>query len=303
MEYQHRSSFHGSEDIPQPGFTDYLGFQSPGHHLPELAPTPPDIQEESMNRSALALLGLLALPLAAAAQNDRPLLANEPPPEQLPESKFSITPYVGARVPFNTGTEILVAENGDQFALRWERGGGPMIGVDVTARLTGPFHFIAGAAYSGRRDDLVMLQNASGVDSLTAQGAAYWFAKAGVQVRLADPNPDNRRFHPSALITVAPAIVWTDWNDFSSFPDAANRGSHHFAANLGADAAARIGRSERWSFTLGVQDYLVFWNTDRLAARDAAVGEAILKTPVTVAYDYSTSNLLTLRFGVSYRFR
>jgi hypothetical protein len=258
-----------------------------------------------MNRSALALLGLLALPLAAAAQNDRPLLANEPPPERLPESKFSITPYIGARVPFNTGTEVLVTEGGDQFQLRWERGGGPMAGVDVTARVRGPFHFIGGAAYSGRRDDLVFLQNNTGttVDTLVAQGAAYWFARAGVQVRLAEPSPDNRRFHPSALITVAPAIVWADYNDIASFPDAANGSSHHFALNLGADAAARIGRSERWSFTLGVQDYLTFWDTDRLGARDAAVGEVLAEEPVTVAFDYGTSSIIALRFGISYRFR
>ncbi|HEV7587746.1 MAG TPA: hypothetical protein VGO40_06415 [Longimicrobium sp.] len=257
-----------------------------------------------MNRSALALLGLLALPLAAAAQNDRPLLANEPPPQQLPESKFSITPYVGARVPFNTGTAVVVTGGGTQYNLRWERGGGAMAGVDVTARVRGPFHFVGGAAYSGRRNDLVLLgSGAATVDTLTTQGAAYWFAKAGVQVRLADPNPDDRRFHPSAFITAAPAIVWTDWNDVPGFSAAANRGSHHFAANLGADAAARIGRSEQWSFTLGVQDYLVFWNTDRLNARDAAIAAAVLSQPVTVAYDYSTSNLLTLRFGISYRFR
>ena len=256
-----------------------------------------------MNRSALALLGLLALPLAAAAQNDRPLLANEPPPERLPESNFSVTPYIGARVPYNSGTAVLVTEGGDQFNLRWERGGGPMVGLDATARVRGPFHFVAGVAYSGRRDDLVLLQDGSTVDTLVTQGPAYWFAKAGVQVRLADPNPDNRRFHPSALITAAPAIVWTDWNDLPGFSDDANRGSHHFGLNLGADAAARIGRSESWSFTLGVQDYLVFWNTDRLNARDAAVGAAILEEPVIVAYDYSSSNILTLRFGVSYRFR
>jgi hypothetical protein len=257
-----------------------------------------------MNRSALALLGLLALPLAAAAQNDRPLLANEPPPERLPESNFSVTPYLGARVPFNTGTAVLVTEGGDQFNLRWERGGGPMLGVDVTARVRGPFHFVGGAAYSGRRDDLVMLASGpSTVDTLVAQGAAYWFAKAGVQVRLADPNPDNRRFHPSALITVAPALVWADWNDIPGFSDDANRGSAHLALNLGADAAARIGRSEKWSFTLGVQDYLAFWNTDRLTARDAEIGEAVVGEPVTVAYDYGTSNILVLRFGISYRFR
>jgi len=158
-------------------------------------------------------------------------------------------------------------------------------------------------ASSDRRDDLVLLANTSTVDTLTGQGAAYWFAKAGVQVRLADPNPDNRRFHPSALITAAPAIVWIDWNSVPGFSDAANRGSHHFALNLGADAAARIGRSERWSFTLGVQDYLTFWNTDRLTARDVAVGEAVLGEPVVIAYDYSNSNIFVLRAGISYRFR
>ena len=256
-----------------------------------------------MNRSALALLGLLALPLAAAAQNDRPLLANEPTPERLPESNFSITPYLGARVPFNTGTAVLVTEGGSQFNLRWERGGGAMIGVDATARVRGPFHVVGGVAYSDRRDDLVLLATPSTVDTLTGQGAAYWFAKAGVQVRLADPNPDNRRFHPSALITAAPAIVWIDWNAVPGFSNAANRGSHHFALNLGADAAARIGRSARWSFTLGAQDYLTFWNTDRLTARDAAVGEAVLAEPVVIAYDYSNSNIFVLRAGISYRFR
>jgi hypothetical protein len=256
-----------------------------------------------MNRSALALLGLLALPAMAAAQTERPLLANEPPPERLPESKFSITPYLGVRVPFNSGTAVLVTQGGDQFNLRWERGGGPMAGVDVTARVRGPFHFVAGAAYSGRRDDLVFLASQSAVDTLVAQGAAYWFLKAGAQVRLADPTPDNRRFHPSALITVAPAIVWNDWNEINGFPDAANDGSHHFALNLGADAAARIGRSERWSFSVGLQDYLVFWDTDQLGARDAAIGEILAGEPVTVAYDYSNSNIFTLRLGVSYRFR
>lgn len=256
-----------------------------------------------MIRSALALLGLLALPLAAAAQNDRPLLANEPPPQRLPESRFSITPYIGARVPFNSGTQVLVVENGDQYQLRWERGGAPMLGVDVTGKVRGPVQFVVGAAYSGRHDDFVTVSGPSLSDTASAQGAMYLFGKAGVQVRLADPNPDNRRFHPSALITAAPSVVWVDFKDVAGFPDEANDGSLHFAANLGLDAAARIGRSDTWSFTLGVQDYLVFWNSDDLAARDATIGQILLGEPVAVNYNYSTSNILTLRFGVSYRFR
>lgn len=256
-----------------------------------------------MARCALALLGLLALPLTAAAQ-DRSLLNGEPPPERLPESRFSVTPYVGARIPFTTGDIILSDNQGNTYLLAYQRGGGPMAGVDLTAHLIGPVHFLVGGAYSASRTDVLRLADANGdsLDERSTTGAAYWFARAGVQVRLADPAPDNRRFHPSALITVAPALVFTDWGD-TGFGDAADEGSTSFALNLGADAAARIGRSDRWSFSLGVHDYLTFINDEDLAVRDAVVGETLLGGPVVVDYNYSNSNILTVRFGVSYRFR
>lgn len=256
-----------------------------------------------MARCALALLGLLALPLTAAAQ-DRSLLNGEPPPERLPESRFSVTPYVGARVPFTTGDIVLTDNQGNSYLLAYQRGGGPMAGVDVTAHLAGPVHFLVGGAYSASRTDVLRLADANGdsLDERSTSGAAFWFARAGVQVRLADPTPDSRRFHPSALITVAPALVFTDWGD-TGFGDVADESSTSFALNLGADAAARIGRSDRWSFSIGVHDYLTFINSDDLAARDAVVGQTLLGGPVTVDYQYSNSNILTARFGVSYRFR
>lgn len=254
-----------------------------------------------MRRCALALLGLLALPLSAAAAQDRSLLNGEPPPERLPESRFSVTPYVGLRVPFTTGDIVLVDNQSTAYLLAYQRGGGPMAGLDVTAHITGPVHFLAGAAYSASRQDVLRLADAQGdsLDERTTDGPAYWFAKAGVQVRLADPTPDNRRFHPSALITVAPALVGAHWGD-GAFP---GDNSTSFALNLGADAGARVGRSDRWSFSVGLQDYITFVNTDDFAARDAAIGEALLGGPVSVDYHYSTSNILTARFGVSYRFR
>lgn len=257
-----------------------------------------------MNRSALALLGLLALPLSAAAQNDRPLLSNEPPPEQLPVSRFSVTPYLGFRVPFNTGNEYVTLTDGTQYRLSWERGGGPMAGLDVAARVAGPVQALVGFAWSGSRSDNLTAESESGtITTYSASGPTYYMAKAGVQVRLADPSPDNRRHHPSALITVAPALVWTDFPDAAGYPAAANGSSTHFAANLGADAATRIGKSGRWSLQLGLQDYVIFWNTDDLAVRDATTAQALYGSSATIDYDYNTSNMLTLRLGVSYRFR
>jgi hypothetical protein len=54
---------------------------------------------------------------------------------------------------------------------------------------------------------------------------------------------------------------------------------------------------------VGLQDFLVFWNTDRLRARDESIGQVLLQEPVAVTYDYSSSNILAARFGISYRFR
>jgi hypothetical protein len=54
---------------------------------------------------------------------------------------------------------------------------------------------------------------------------------------------------------------------------------------------------------VGLQDYLVFWNNDRNMTRDATFGGVLLGEPVVVDYVSSSSNIVTLRFGISYRFR
>jgi hypothetical protein len=257
-----------------------------------------------MKRCALALLGLLALPLTAAAQ-DRPLPGAEPPPQRLPVAGISIMPYLGVRAPYTTGDAVLTDQTGDQFRAATQRAGGLMGGVDVMARVAGPVSFVAGASYSGSGTDVLRVldvQTDTFVD-LSLDGPRYWMVKAGAALRLADPNPDDRRFHPSAFITVAPALVWVDWADLPGFPDDANGSSRNFALNLGADAAARIGRASNWSFAVGVQDFLTFWNEDSLRARDATLGTVLVGSPVTVDYAYNTSNILTLRLGVAYRFR
>jgi hypothetical protein len=255
-----------------------------------------------MTRSALALLGLLALPAAAAAQ-DRPLLGNEPPPQRLPESRFSVSPFIGLRVPYNTGDYVVFFEDGGQTRVEEERGGGSMVGLNFTARLTRTFSLVAGAAYTTSEQDLLFIGGSDESDPLIVEsdGPAVWFAKAGVQVRLPDPVPDNRRFHPSAFITVAPAVVWMDWAELDGAPDEFSRSSRHVALNIAADAVTRIGRGN-WALTLGVEDYLTFWNTDALRVRDESIGEVRFGEPVVIDYDYNSSNIFALKVGVSYLF-
>ena len=257
-----------------------------------------------MRRSALALLGLLALPAAATAQTG-PLLGNEPPPERLPEARFAITPYIGVRVPYNTGGYVVLTDAGDQFSVREERGGATMVGADLEARLRGPVSLVLGGAFAtAEQDILTILDTADETLAVQTDGPAMWKAKAGVRVRLPDPVPDNRRFHPSAFITVAPAMVWMDWEDIEGAPDAITGSTRHFALNLAADATTRIGRNGSWALQLGVEDYLTFWDADAIRVRDEALGPGRFGgDSVLIDYDYSQSNILALRLGVSYRFR
>jgi hypothetical protein len=255
-----------------------------------------------MTRSALALLGLLALPAALAAQ-DRPLLSGEPALERLPEHRFALTPFIGVRLPSGGGDFVVLTEGGDQFRFENDRGGGTIVGLNADVRVAGPWSIVLGAAYSGAEQDeyTVSFPGDSTTDAFEIDGPAMWFAKAGVQVRLPDPIPDNRRFHPSAFITVAPSMVWLDHGD--SDVEALGGTTRHFALNIGADATARFGRSESWAFTLGLEDFLTFWSEDDLSAREVAIAQIYSGEPVVVDFDSGSSNIFVLRFGVSYRFR
>ncbi len=252
-----------------------------------------------MKRFALTLAaGLLALPAVAGAQT-RPVYTPEPHPQQLPHSRFAITPFIGTRVPYNTGTFFVTGANGVDLRVEEEREGSPAIGVNADVFLRGPLGVTAGVAFSGAQQDIFTFGTPG--DSLPEErfitdSPSMWFAKAGFTARLPDPRPDDRRFHPSAFVTVAPALVFVGEH-------AGQESTRHFALNLGADATARIGRSG-FAFQLGLEDYITFWNTERFLERDASrfgseprfEGE-----PVAIDYNYSTANILVARFGISYR--
>jgi hypothetical protein len=260
-----------------------------------------------MRFGVFALAGALALPAVAAAQNDGGF-ASQPPADLVPYTRFAITPWVGLRVGYGSGDYFVFTEGGEQFRLDEDRGGGAAIGVNAEYQLRGPLNLVAGVAYSAANEDEINVSTVGDdpvVTTLLADGPEVWFLKAGFQYRLPDPVPDNRRFHPAAYVTVAPSLVLVDYADFDGLEedvvDDVNGSSRHFGLNIGVDAVTNIG-SRGLALSLGFEDYLTFWDEDRLRVRDEVLLGTVFEEPVTINYDAASANILMLRAGLSWRF-
>jgi hypothetical protein len=257
-----------------------------------------------MRFGVLALAGLLTLPVVAHAQNDGGFGA-QPPADLVPYSRFAVTPWVGLRVGYGSGDFYAITEGGSQFRLDEDRGGGAAVGLNAEYQLTGPLNLVAGVAYTAANEDelnVTTVGDAPTTITFQSNGPEIWFIKAGVQYRLPDPVPDNRRFHPAAYVTVAPSLVLMDHPEIQGLDDDDVNGStRHFGLNLGVDAVSNIG-SRGLALSLGFEDYITFWNQDRLRVRDEVLLGGLFEEPVVIDYDAGTANILLLRAGLSWRF-
>jgi hypothetical protein len=254
-----------------------------------------------MRIGVLALAAAMVVPAAVQAQAN-PGFVPEPHPNVLSFARFAVTPFVGLRVPYGSGTYYLLFDDGTQFRLNEDRGGGTALGLQAEAQIAGPLNFVASGTYSSGNEDVVHFRDGStDLGSIRFDGPAIWFAKAGLSYRIPDPAPDTRRYHPSAAITVAPAVVFTRPRGFDGAGAEIRRNRQHFALNLGVDAAHRIG-SRGLALHLGVEDYITFWNASGMRVRDEALFGEVFEEPVLVVYDRTHSNLFIMRLGVSFRF-
>lgn len=258
-----------------------------------------------MRFGVLALAGALALPAAAAAQNNGGF-ASQPPADLVPYTRFAITPWVGLRVPYGTGDYFVITEAGDQFQLDEDRGGGVAVGLDAQYQIRGPLNLVAGVAYTAADEDELTVTTLGGATSTTevflSDGPEMLFIKAGLQYRLPDPVPDNRRFHPAAYLTVAPSLVVMDFPEIEGLDNEDVTGtSTHFGLNLGAEAVTNIG-SRGLALSFALEDYLTFWDQDRLRLRDEVLLGGLFDDTVTVNYDSNSANILMVRAGLSWRF-
>jgi hypothetical protein len=252
-----------------------------------------------MRIGLLALSGALLFPAAAAAQMDQGH-APEPHPAVLPFAGFAVTPYLGFRVPYGTGDYYLTFTDGSQLVVRDERGGGSALGLMVEGQVHGPLSVVAAGTFSTGTPDDVFIPFEDGVQRIRFDGPNIFFARAGLSYRLPEPDPDTRRFHPAAALSVGPAMVWTRPRGFDDFGVELSRNRSHFALSVAADAAQRIG-TRGLAFSLGLENYLTFWNAEGIRARDEALFTDLFQQPVGVLYDRTHANILLLRAGVSFR--
>lgn len=255
-----------------------------------------------MKFGVFALAGLLAFPAAGGAQTGG--FEAQRPSNLVPVTRFAVTPWVGFRVPYGAGESVVYnPETTEQFSVHENRGGGWALGLNGEAQVSGPLSVVGSVAYSAADEDNVRFVAQDSTEfGFHIDGPEMVFLRAGVQYRLPDPVPDDRRFHPAAFVTVAPAVVFMDYPDFEGLDaDDVTGTSTQYALNLGFDAVTMLN-SRGVALSIGVEDYLTFFDTGFAQRRDQIVLGTYLEDDVTIDYDYSYSNVLLVRAGISWRF-
>jgi hypothetical protein len=233
-----------------------------------------------MKKSALLAALLLCLPALASAQTE-PAAAHP---------LLTVTAYTGVRAPFGGGTVSVYVPSG-AFLAKQERTGSPLLGVDARIRLRGPLSLVGGGVYSQEGQVQYFLSDTAfrqQPDWIAESTKAMWFAKLGISRRFerARSITDTRRLPATDL--VAAAAVVREFDDF------------HPALNLGFQGSLPMASGVE--LAIGLDDYLVFWNEDRLTPNVAGIVQRFQDEPIDqVVLHYSTSNIFQLRAGVSLR--
>lgn len=235
-----------------------------------------------MRYPALLLVLLLCVPLLAEAQT-----ASDGP------GRFSVTAFTGARVPFTTGSVVVIADDGTPlFTAREQRGGNPVLGLEGELGLGRGFSAIVGGTYSRTGNGEFFVDREPGFedrgDHLVRYLSNTWFAKAGVSLMVTgESQVRDGRAMPSTHLFAAGGMV-------RQFED------NHPALNLGFRGSIPVlGRG--LEATIGVEDYFVFWDEDALGPVMLDVLGSVRPGGAAAELFFDTSHLLVLRLGASLR--
>lgn len=240
-----------------------------------------------MKKCCIAILaGTLLLPALAPAQRS----------PSLSPARFSITPFVGGRVPFTTQRQERIVVVGDEIPLvafyDEEQSGGPVAGAEATARVIGPFGLVGSFVYAGAEDYVQTLLESREV-SPPRVGPTVYFAKVAASYRLPEPTPDNRRFRPAGFVFAGPALVRENFEGEDAIDN--------WAVNLGAKAVQSLGRGNL-AFQLGVEDYVTFWNIEDRERELVRRFTEDTGRESTADFRYDRGHIVMLTLGLAYRF-
>lgn len=231
-----------------------------------------------MKRIAVLCVLLACSCVPLTAQTD---VAPSPP-------RFSVTAFTGVRAPYGMETVSVYLPTGG-YEVGQERSGGALLGADARLWLRGRVSLVGGGAFTPIGETRYFVSDSSvtrGPDWIWHESGAMWFARLGLSARFESPRSvTDPRPRPSTDLIAGAAVV----REF---------GAYHPALNVGFAGSVPIHPG--LDFSLGLENYLVFWDTDRIAPTVAGIVQRFQAEKVEeVVLRYGTSNVLQLRAGFS----
>ncbi|MGH7457745.1 MAG: hypothetical protein ACREKN_01515 [Longimicrobiaceae bacterium] len=250
-----------------------------------------------MSRYALVVTSLLVLaPALGEAQLDR----------SLPHARFTVTPYLGLRVPYTTqGTELLVSDQDTVFReTRQQYEAAPVAGVSAEFRVRGPFGVTGSFAFSPSRDRHITLVGTDGATSeFRTDGSDLYLWKFGVSLRLPEPSPDTRRFPVAGYISAGPTFVHDSQEVLFADGERVGRSVTSPGLALNGEGVLPLGIwDRRLALNFGLDNHVVFWDNDGYSDEDVRIFQDPDGETLVIDYDYRPAYLGVLRLGASFRF-
>ena len=238
---------------------------------------------------ALVLLSVAAAPCFAMAQDERnwgPVLR--------------VTPSVAYGLTFRQAgnAEIVAANHFLVHAYHLDYAASVPLGLTVDVRFWDRFSIVAGGAWSVRGSAQITDLD----DNITrpAGGSDLLLAKLGLGVRLSEEESEMRLYQLSGSFFVAPAIIRETGKDAAYVRTSTTSNTQHFGLNLGTEGELPLS-NRHFALTIGVEDWIIFWNDEKYRKRIASYLETPSRGSVT-AIDAGTSHLLLIRTGITFRF-
>ena len=248
-----------------------------------------------MKRAALFALLVVLCPGSAMAQE----LFDFEKPAWGP--RFRVTPFVGFAATAKRVERWTVTGNGGLASPSFdvELGSGPAAGLTAEMQVFERFAMAASGVLvsRGRTVERVV----GDAELFEHEGSSFLFLKAAVVIRLREQTSEVQVHTLSGSIFVGPAMVREMPKDDPFSPSLLLEPLTHRGLTFGFDAEIPLPWNVM-SFTAGMEDVVVWWNTAEFGRRNDAIFAANGVETVSFVETDPTHNLL-FRAGLSLRFR